>query len=103
VFLQDAKVVTREPPEPEYGVKTWTGPGFVRVYSNSEIDFEVDRIYRSMDYDIHIRYEPQVSIDSIQQNITEMKTGQLKFKYFFRRSSRMAGRMFASSSTEMVQ
>lgn len=39
---------------------TWTGPGFMIARPNSELEFVVDDIQTSMDYDIVIRYEPKV-------------------------------------------
>lgn len=40
---------------------SWSGPGFVRVVEDSTIEFVVDGIAQSMEYDIVIRYEPQLS------------------------------------------
>lgn len=45
---------------PNYPV-TWTGPGFMRVYEGDTLTFLVDDIPYSMNYDIVIRYENQVS------------------------------------------
>ena len=39
---------------------SWTGPGFMRVFQNSFVEFDVDNIERTLDYDLVIRYEPQV-------------------------------------------
>lgn len=54
----DSQVVTREP-SPN-GLDSFTGIGFMRTFENSELDFKVDDIRTSMDYDIVIRYEPQM-------------------------------------------
>ena len=40
---------------------SWTGPGFVRAVEDSSIQFTLDAISQSMEYDLVIRYEPQLS------------------------------------------
>ena len=39
---------------------SWTGPGFTRVFENSFIEFDIDNVERTLDYDLVVRYEPQV-------------------------------------------
>ena len=58
--VQDTEVIVREvvPGRPI----TWTGPGFMRIAEGSSIEFVIDEIPVSMDYDIIIRYETQVMI-----------------------------------------
>ena len=41
-------------------VMTWTGTGFMRVLEGDSITFVVDKLPKSMEYDIVIRYESQV-------------------------------------------
>lgn len=56
---EDCQVATREP-SPDGLDDSFTGIGFMRVFENSELDFTIDDIRSSMDYDIVIRYEPQL-------------------------------------------
>ena len=44
---------------------TWTGPGFMRVSEGDSLEFYVDDIATSMEYDIVIRYEPQVEYNHV--------------------------------------
>lgn len=43
-------------------IVTWTGPGFARVKDGAGLMFTVDNIPYAMEYDIMIRYEPEVTI-----------------------------------------
>ncbi|NWI18533.1 LAMB1 protein, partial [Crypturellus soui] len=40
---------------------SWTGTGFARVVEGSSVEFHVANVPFSMEYDVVIRYEPQVS------------------------------------------
>uniref|UniRef100_A0A8D2LJT4 Uncharacterized protein n=1 Tax=Varanus komodoensis TaxID=61221 RepID=A0A8D2LJT4_VARKO len=40
---------------------TWTGPGFARVRDGAGLSFHIDNIPYPMEYDILLRYEPEVS------------------------------------------
>jgi len=56
---QNTQVVVREPYRGGRE-SSWTGEGFVRTFDDSYLDFPVGNLSRSMDYDLVIRYEPQV-------------------------------------------
>ncbi|XP_055926474.1 laminin subunit beta-1-like [Argiope bruennichi] len=54
----DCQVLLREP----YGDRdsSWTGLGFMRTFEGSHLEFDVTDIPQSLEYDIVIRYEPQL-------------------------------------------
>lgn len=39
---------------------SWTGVGFVRLREGQEVEFLVTSLPRAMDYDLLLRWEPQV-------------------------------------------
>lgn len=60
-FIQKCSVVIREPFR-DGRDNTWTGTGFMRVYDDAELTFDIKNIPSTMNYDIVLRYEPQVKI-----------------------------------------
>lgn len=43
-------------------IASWTGPGFARVKDGAGLVFAIDNIPYAMEYDIIIRYEPEVCL-----------------------------------------
>ncbi|KAK2718943.1 laminin subunit beta-1-like [Artemia franciscana] len=58
-FPESGQLIIREPYR-DGRDKTWSGPGFVRAFKDSFLEFDIDGIPQSMDYDLVIRYEPQL-------------------------------------------
>lgn len=54
--FQTCQVVIREPYR-DGRQKTWTGTGFVKSGENTYIEFTIDNIKTTMEYDLGIRYE----------------------------------------------
>ena len=55
---------------------TWTGPGFRRVKDGAGLVFTVDDVPHAMEYDIMIRYEPEVSAGLTRSALLRVSTGQ---------------------------
>ena len=55
----EAQITPREP----HGDRaaTWTDIGFMRVFPGTRLEFDVTNIPESLDYDIVVRYEPQIA------------------------------------------
>jgi len=58
--VQDTEVILRGMDRGRQ--RTCTGPGFMRVSEGSSLEFIIDEIPVSMDYDILVRYERQVML-----------------------------------------
>ncbi|XP_012252560.2 laminin subunit beta-1-like [Athalia rosae] len=55
----NCQVVIREPYRDGRNT-TWTGRGFMRAYEGSTLTFSVDDIPKTMEYDVVVRYEPEM-------------------------------------------
>ncbi|XP_046482664.1 laminin subunit beta-1-like [Neodiprion pinetum] len=54
-----SQIVIREPYR-DGRTNTWTGPGFIRAFEGSTLEFTIDDVVKSMEYDIVLRYESEV-------------------------------------------
>lgn len=56
-------------------ITTWTGPGFARVKDGAGLVFTINNIPYAMEYEVMIRYEPEVclGVDSSCVSITNVQ------------------------------
>jgi len=74
-YFQNCQVFIREPYRDGRN-NTWTGTGFMKIFDDAELVFDIKDIPATTNYEIVLRYEPQVSHTNIYMQV---KIFSLKF------------------------
>ncbi|CAB0007669.1 unnamed protein product [Nesidiocoris tenuis] len=58
---------------PKNRTPTWTGRGYMRVYDTSTLEFEIDDLPKSMNYQMIVRYDKNANVIRLDREVSSVK------------------------------